>query len=92
MIVVALATCTAYWHTCAPATVKRVQAGSWFSTHATSAGFAGSGAGSGLGGRVSLDVSDHTVPVDPVDPVDPSGRVTSAWTDGLPSEDEVAAG
>src|SRR5580704_1363308 len=64
-VVPALATWIAYWQTGFERTVNLLHEGSWFSTQASSAGLAGSGAGSAFWGSVSVAVSDHTVPIVP---------------------------
>src|ERR1700730_4474356 len=59
------ATWIAYWHARAPRTAYFVHEGSWFSTHASSDGSTGLGAGSALGGSVSLAVSAQGVAAGP---------------------------
>src|ERR1019366_964476 len=59
------ATGIADWQNAFEGPVNRVHEGSWFSTQASSAGLAGSGAGSAFCGSVSVAVSDQTVPTVP---------------------------
>ena len=61
--VAALARWIAYWQTAAPCSVMPVQDGFWRSTHASSDGLAGSGAGSARAGSVAVAVSDQLVPI-----------------------------
>src|SRR5579859_4065342 len=76
------ATWIAYWQTAAPLTAKRLQLGSWFSTHATRLPFAGSGAGSARSGIASLAVSAHGMPNE----VAPAGLAKIPCIEALPSE------